>query len=75
MKDNLVRFRLIPYIDASQFPTEVEDYCAEHEISTHYQNDVCYVENDGNIFAKWLAENNIPMNPDNEGWTVAISAT
>jgi len=75
MSDKLVHFKLIPYVQAADFPPKVEEYCIENEISIHYQNDVRYIEDDGNPFAEWLKKNNISKEADGEGWTVAISAT
>ena len=48
--------KMIPMIDACDLPGDVEDYCVENEIQTHYQNDVAFVEDDGNVFAEWLKE-------------------
>ncbi len=47
----------IACVDAGDMPVEVSDYCVENEIQTHYQNDVAYVEDDGNVFAEWLLAN------------------
>ena len=44
-------------VNALEMPVEVEDYCLDREISTHYQNEVIMIENDNNIFAKWLRIN------------------
>ncbi len=50
------KVKMIPMIDACDMPSDVEDYCVEREIQTHYQNDVAFVKDDGNVFAKWLKE-------------------
>lgn len=50
----VIEKRYIPFIDAADMPDNVSDYCVEHEIQTHYQNDVAYVKDDGNPFAEWL---------------------
>lgn len=44
----------ITCVDAEEFPEEVIEYCVDNEIQTHYQNDVAYVEDDGNPLAEWL---------------------
>lgn len=46
--------KYIPLINATDMPTEVEEYCVKHDINTHYQNDITFVENNGNPFAEWL---------------------
>jgi len=47
----------ITCVNATEMPSEAIDYCVEREISTHYQNDIIFLENDGNPFAKWLISN------------------
>ena len=47
----------ITVVDARDIPDEVSDYLTEQDISTHYQNDIAQVEDDGNPFAEWLKEN------------------
>ena len=44
----------IQVIDAREIPADVLDYCVEHEIETHYQHGIYYIEDDGNIFSEWL---------------------
>jgi hypothetical protein len=66
---------MIPLIYAGQMPDEVYDYCGEREISTHYQNDVVHLDDDGNVFSEWLKAIGIPMREDGDGWQVAIIAT
>lgn len=64
---------MIPSVDASKMPQEVEGYCTLHDISTHYQNDIVWVENDGNAFAEWLKEIGVKFEED--GVWVGIFAT
>ncbi len=47
----------IPAVDAKDMPPEVEDYCMERGWSTHYQNEIVQVYDDGNPFAEWLKTN------------------
>ncbi len=52
-----MKIEVIPMIDAGDMPNEVSDYCAEQEWSTHYQNDIVQLHDDGNPFAEWLKAN------------------
>lgn len=49
-----MKFKQITVIDARDMPHDVEEWCIDYEISTHYKNDVAQIENDGNPFAEWL---------------------
>lgn len=46
-------------VNAKEMPADVLDYCVDHEISTHYRNDVAMIEDDGNPFAEWLKSKGI----------------
>ena len=48
----LLTLRTIPYVDALDFPSEVEEYFMEHGLSVHSQNDIVSVDDDGNVFAE-----------------------
>lgn len=50
----MAKFDNIIAVDAGDFPENVTDYCVDREISTHYQNDLVNIDNDGNPFAEWL---------------------
>ena len=66
----------IPAIEASDMPSEVEDWCVENDYSIHYQNDIAQVENDGNPFAKWLIENGYKFKAKKSGFdSIGIFAT
>jgi len=65
--------KMIPLVNAAKFPEDVLDYCARHEIQTHCQNDVTFVENDGNPFAAWLRKEDIIFGK--EGAWIAILST
>lgn len=65
---------MIPSVDARDFPPAVDDYCVDKEISTHYQNDVVYIEDDGNVFAEWLKSIGFDFNGEDSVW-IAIYAT
>jgi len=83
------KFKMIPFIGAENMPDEVIDYCGDREISTHYQNDVAFVKDDGNPLAEWLKEIEAPRVKQKEmttaegrkfkdpwyDWAIAISAT
>lgn len=65
---------MIPYVDAIHFPTEVENWCIDNDIKTHYDNDVACIEDDGNPFAEWLKSLGVVF-PE-KGWvSVAIAGT
>jgi len=49
-----MEFATITVVDSRDFPPEVLDYCVEQEISTHYQNDIIQLEDDGNPLMEWL---------------------
>lgn len=54
----IISLDLITCVDAVEMPLEVENYCIEKlDSSTHCQNDIVFVTNDNNVFAKWLKKN------------------
>lgn len=69
----LVTPPMIQFVDAQDLPSEIIDYCVEHEINTHHQSDIIHIKNDGNVFAKWLVKEGYKQ----EGYhfTIAIQAT
>ena len=69
------KIRTISAVYAADMPEEVIDYCLDHHIETHYQNDIVYIENDDNPFAKWLRENGFVFPPDSDGVEIGIFAT
>jgi hypothetical protein len=54
------KIELVPLLEASIFPGEVEDELARHEVNTHYQADILYVNwNNPDIYVntkQWLVE-------------------
>jgi len=52
-----MKIEMIACVNAVDMPAEVEEYCVEEEINTHYQDDIAVIENDDNPFANWLREN------------------
>lgn len=46
--------QMIPLVDCSSIPTEVEEWLIENDYSTHYSHDIAQVTDDGNVFAEWL---------------------
>lgn len=49
--------KLIPMVNAVDMPTEVEDWCIENDVSTHYDNDVALFETkEKNPLNDWLKE-------------------
>jgi hypothetical protein len=53
-----MEFKTIPTFDCVGIPSEVDDYIMDnHGISTHHQNDIIFIENDGNPLAEWLKKN------------------
>ena len=69
-----IRVKMIPMIDACDMPNDVTDYCVENDIQTHYQNDLAFIEDDGNVFAEWLKEIGVEF-PDVGYLQVGIQAT
>lgn len=71
--------RKITVVNAAEMPKEVIDYCIDElDTSTHYQNDIVFVENNGNPFAKWLYEGGhdfIDGFTEREGDWIGIFAT
>ncbi len=62
-------FKTLITVNAVGMPTDVSDYCCEHEISTHYQNDIAQIYNSDNPFANWLKKNGYKFKakPSKEG--------
>ena len=56
--DNL--YKMIPCIEAADMPEEVIDWCEENEISTHYNDSMARLEDDGNVMAEWLKAIGVP---------------
>lgn len=50
-------FRTVVTVDAADFPDEVQIWCIDQDISTHYDNSIAWIPNDGNPFAEWLKSN------------------
>ena len=69
-----LNMKQIVCVNATDFPEDILDYCVRNEIQTHYQNDVTYIEDDGNPFAEWLKSQGYKF-PDNEGGFIAILST
>jgi len=73
----LIKIKMIPCVDTRDLPADVEDYCIENDISTHCQNDIVTVEDDGNVLAEWLKAQGVNFtNSQNRDWIdVAIIST
>lgn len=66
----------ILFVDASDMPDDVLDYCAEREIQTHYQNDVALIADSGNPFAEWVKrEYGYEFSDNKYGDYIAIHST
>jgi len=70
----VIMYTKIACIDARNLPGDVEDYCVDQEISTHYQNDVAIIKDDGNVFSEWLKSKGYKFESES-GDYVAIIAT
>lgn len=57
MSDPLIK--MIPAINACDFPQKVDDWCTDQDISTHYEHTLCQIPNDGNPMVKWLKRNGV----------------
>lgn len=77
----LGKLRMIHHVDASNFPSDVDDYLVEKEIGTHCEDQIIIVEDDGNPLAEWLKKEGIGDYTatyewlDEPGWHLAISGT
>jgi len=65
--------KMIPCVDAMYMPKNVLEYCVEVEISTHYQHDIAFIEDDGNPLSEWLKEIGFVFEKEYE--TIGIIAT
>lgn len=48
---------MIPAVDACDLPVEILDWCVDHDVSTHYQDDIIQIwkdDEDDNIFVEWF---------------------
>ena len=61
-------------VDASDFPKDVLYYCVDNDISTHHQNDVIGINDDGNILSEWLKKNGFDFEGKDYSY-IAIFAT
>lgn len=52
-----MKIEYIPMVDAKDMPYDVEEYCVDQDWSTHYQNEIVQLHDDGNSFAEWLKAN------------------
>lgn len=64
----------IPLLYAGDFSEEVEDWCVDQEIPTHYDSGVGYCKNNGNPMWKFLLENG-DVTEDQEGQWIAVQGT
>jgi hypothetical protein len=61
----------IKLVKAKDMPDDVIDYCVDHDIPTHYDNGVGFVENDNNAFARWLYQNGYSLAKGGE-WVAVL---
>jgi len=52
---------MAPVVEAADMPFEVSEYCVDREFSTHYNNDLAMIEDDGNPLAEWLKERGVKL--------------
>ena len=51
----MVKFTMIPCVEAKDMPEDVTDYCIDQGLSLHYQNDVVVIhEDDETPLSIWL---------------------
>lgn len=48
------QFTMYPCVDALCMPQEVDDWCCDNDISTHYATELYRINDDGNPLAEWL---------------------
>ncbi len=63
---------MVPCVDALDLPSEVEDWCCDNDISTHYVSELHQVDDDGNVFAEWLKEQGIEFGERSSMWVGVI---
>lgn len=63
-------FRECTLLDACDFPSEVEDWCVDQQISTHYENAVTSISDDGNPMATWLKENGYEFKSESDWFAI-----
>lgn len=70
-----MKIRMIPCVKAADMPPDVEQFCIDQGISTHYQNEVVIVDaDDDDPLAHWFCD--LGIKPDANGnFIVAILAT
>lgn len=46
--------KLVQCVNASDFPEDVEIYCQDNDIATHYETGLYNITDDGNPLSEWL---------------------
>ena len=60
---------MVQCVNAEDMPEEVEEWCSNREISTHYENGLHQVEDDGNPFSEWLKTQGFKFDDEKLGFT------
>lgn len=56
-----VDIEMIPCVDACVFPDPVTEWCDDNHIPTHCNTSVAQVQDDGNIFIRWMEEHGLDI--------------
>jgi len=54
-------------VDARYMPDDVLDYCGDNDITTHCDNALVWIEDDGNPLAEWLKKNGYEFQAGKDG--------
>ena len=64
----------IPLLYAGDFSKELEEWCVDNDIRTHYDDSVAWIENDGNPMWKFLLDNG-DVTEDQKDQYIAVQGT
>lgn len=64
MRSNKVTIEMVPTVDARDLSPEAEDYCLEHDFSTHYDSGIHQLELDGNPLQRFFESHGVTFPAD-----------
>ena len=70
------RFRKAVVVDARDLPVDVDDWCVDHEISTHYAESLVRIwKNDDypNALTRWLESEGVKLSEFDDGRIVYVA--
>lgn len=60
--------RMVQSVNASDMPVDVDQWCMDNDISTHYVTTMYNVYDDGNVFSEWLKSIGYDFKGEEWGW-------